>query len=134
MTGTKQFINSFNLIQLFTEPNQQGKYLEANAWTKWDGEHFPGCMKPVEFFENDILQNLVEWTVTDGTTIWYRTERYWYLFERKDHQGCSLVFMTRFDRSSYKRWDSWINAYSTSVGKEWLMKAPQFAKFVKWSE
>jgi hypothetical protein len=126
-----QFLRTFNLAQMFTTPNVVGKYMPSQDM---DRDEFPGCMKPIEFFTNDIHNNLQEWTTFGGNVLLYRTLRYWYEF-RVDEQDKGLVYMTRYDNSAWRRWDSWANAHSIEdIGKEWLLQEPQKSKYVKLAE
>jgi len=74
-------------------------------------------LKAIEAFEGDIANNLIKWAFTDNS-IYYDCGQYWYCFtlvpERK------VVTCTRFERGTWKRWDTWMNAHSCYVGKKWL--------------
>jgi hypothetical protein len=131
-TKTKSFLSSsFQLIQLFTEPRWQQKYMAADQFDDAD-PRFAGCMKSIEFFTTDITTDLQEWSVEGQTSIWYRTSKYWYVFECRTVQGIDLVFMSRFCRRSYRRWDDWANRSSVEgIGRKWLLQPEQRQKFVR---
>lgn len=127
----KQFLQAHNLAQVFTPRNQQGKYLKFDASTLADRQEFPGCMKPLEFFSNDIYKNLQEWTVFGERVILYRTIRYWYWFQFENENGFKIVYIARFDNNSWRRWDSWANLTSVEfMGKKWLMQEEQKKKYI----
>ena len=115
MNSTKVFFeNAQTLAKLFTPENCLS--YEQN---KWFGDEF-GC-KAIESFDNDIYQNLVEWAA-EGKSIYYRTKKYLYVYTRKQvsASGGEVIECTRFDRDSWRRWDTWMNIHSCGVGKEFL--------------
>ena len=120
-----------NLAQLFTPPNQQGKYMKIDHASQADREEFPGCMKPIEFFTNDIKKNLLEWSTVSDNVILYRTPRYWYWFQLVDMDSTPIVEMIRFDNNGWRRWDSWANLHSVEdITKKWLLAPGQKEKYL----
>jgi len=122
--GTKPvfFDHPLTLAKLFTAPNRlnymQGKFFDDRG------------LKAIEAFESDIRRNLIEWGAID-TTIYYRTERWWYDYHLATTQGCQIIECTRFCNNSFRRWDTWMNVGSCSVGKDWLKQEPQRSKWIE---
>lgn len=88
---------------------------------------FDGCMKPIEYFINDITRNLEEWAYDPGSkdipkAIYYKTKRCFYLFS-PDSKNENLIYMSCFGRTKNVRYDSFANSSSLdSIGKTFLMK------------
>lgn len=113
------FKHGHSLAQMFMGQKVIGKYLPSeNANIFFEGEIFDGCMKPIEYFVNDIQHNLVEWSY-EGEDIFYRTKKNWYHFSKDG----TLVTMTCYSNDSFNRIDSWANLHSVDyMGKEFLSK------------
>lgn len=127
------FDSGIMLAQMFTEENREGKFMHDPILDK----QFPGCMKPIEYFSNDIRTNLVQWTTTGKdaqTVVYYKTTNYWYVFEQ-DRKHAGLIWMRRFGNQSWARSDSWANKSSISdLGNDWLKKPEQLRKYVKFAD
>lgn len=107
------------LAQMFTEQNQTGKYMTCD--NLFPDDEFSGCMKPIEYFMADIINNLKSWSA-DQSAIFYKTKRCWYMFERNE-QHPNVVNMSCFGISSWQRFDTWANLHSVeSLGKGFLAK------------
>lgn len=117
------FTDSIELIQLFSG---------TNILSYEESKFFEGGMKAIEAFAADIQQNLVQWS-TDKKVLLYKTNEYWYLAEPKDYMGSPVIIITRYSRTTYRRWTTWVNLSSVQdcIGKAWLLQEPQKSKFVR---
>jgi hypothetical protein len=126
MPSKKFFFNDGRVLaQLFT----QDRFLSYEE-SKWFGDDdYPGC-KAMEAFQADITTNLVEWGFDDDKVVFYRTKKYWYMFavEAIDSKGPEVVMMHRFENGTTRKWSTWANLHSCSVGREFLMNPKQKAK------
>lgn len=116
---SKTFFNTGQqLAQIFTQYSPAGKYYHNNIM--FPEEQFSGCMKPIEYFMNDIHKNLIEWAC-DSKNIFYKTKLNWYMFcINEEHK--TLINMSCFSNSSWERVDDWANKSSVDcLGKEWLL-------------
>lgn len=115
------FKSGHNLAQMFMGQSVVGKYLPStNIDIFFKGEIFDVCMKPIEYFVNDIKFNLVEWG-SEGNDIFYRTKMNWYHFHFNKED--KLVTMTCYSNTRFARIDSWANLHSVEdMGKEFLSK------------
>lgn len=124
MTTRVFFHDSFPLAQMFT-PEVRLKYMAEKFF---DDPDFPGC-KMIEAFAWDIRQNLVEWACSENE-IYYRTEKYWYVYWIEKVKGTPIIKCTRHSNTAWARWDTWMNLNSCCVGKDWLDQEPQKSKRV----
>jgi len=129
---SKVFFNDADeFASMFTPKNRvrlmNPKGFCVDCVDKEDKEEFPGCMKSIEFFENDIVGNLKEWAYVGGdNAIFYRTRKYWYfvrLGNKLPNKG--LILITRFRNGTWNRIDDWCNKSSWVLGKVWLMTPDQ---------
>ena len=116
------FDNPLKLARLFTNPNRLN-YQE----TKWyDGKR---GLKAIEHFMEDIHNRLECWSYA-GKTVYMATSRFWYDFTLTEVDGVKIIECTRYCNNTWRRWDTWMNVHSCTVGKEWLMQEPQKSKWI----
>lgn len=120
--GKVFFENPLTLAQMFTQPNRLS-YEEAKWYDSKRG------LKAIEHFDYDIKNRLVEWGYS-GESIYLRTERYWYDYTLRDVDGAKIIECIRYCNRTWRRWDTWMNLHSNTVGKAWLMIEPQKSKWV----
>ena len=73
--------------------------------------------KAIEIFQNEITANLVAYAISNNTIL-YRTQKYWYKFTLNTEHN--VIEMACFEIGSGRRWDSWMNKHSCSVGGDFL--------------
>jgi len=80
------------------------------------GSHAYG-FKAIEIFQNEIQANLEAFAYSSNTIL-YRTQKFWYKFTL--NLELNIIEITCFEKDSDRRWDSWMNKHSCTVGGEFL--------------
>ena len=101
-----------------------GKFMDEPSM--FPEEEFAGCMKPIEYFCNDIRKNLEAWSKSaDNKSIYYKTRNNYYKFSVNPvHKG--VINMVCHNKEAKKTISSWANQASISyLGKDFLKDRPE---------
>ena len=86
------FKSGQHLAQLFTLPQnlhyQQAKFFDERGY------------KAIEAFQNDIRENLREWSFDGKDALYYLTKDYWYLIALEKVSNTPILNITRFSNIS----------------------------------
>jgi hypothetical protein len=108
------------LSDMFSNDRPVGKYLDEPSM--FPAEEFGGCMKPLEYFSNDIRMNLEVWSKSSlSNMVYYKTKKNYYRISiNPTHSG--LVDIICHNKDLKKTISTWANTSSiTDLGKEWLV-------------
>jgi len=98
-----------------TKYNQLAEKREA---IRVDGKYLSNGLKPIEFIEGDIQNNLIKWALDKSRRLFYMTKEYWHVY---DFRG-KYIQIASFDRSRPTVLKTWMNYHSSSCGKDFLNK------------
>lgn len=119
-------LNQHDLDNLFRDPKFISDDIDPDSQMYPDHE-YRGCTDTLEFFINDIRQNLMGWA-TDSISIFYKTERNHYkISPSKINKGLLDIFAT--NEVLGIRIATWANKSTLSgMGKEFLGKEENLKK------
>ena len=106
------------LKDMFSNDIPQGKYMSEPEI--FPDEEFMGCMKPMEYFLNDIAKNLTAWSkAPDNSAVYYKTKNNCYKIAISLHHS-DLIDIFCHNKSVKKTLSTWINKSTMDVGKDFL--------------